>query len=186
MLAVRRIAQEESFGESAVVRELNMVEILQRAEKVSKALLEEKDAVIATTQAEADVERKRAVETAIEETRLAEQNARHMRRMSLAEVWADKTLGIFKIVVVILFVVLSVMSIYLESEAQPSITLWVVTGILGLINIVSIMDLLKMGIAASFFGMIRRLLQEKFAWLLTAIEKPESLQQPEPKEPRAL
>ncbi len=46
--AARRIAQEESFGSSAIMRELNMVEILNRAEETSAKHLDEKDAALVT------------------------------------------------------------------------------------------------------------------------------------------
>jgi hypothetical protein len=42
--AARRIAQEESFGNSTIVRQLNMAEILSKAEEEKQRLLDERDA----------------------------------------------------------------------------------------------------------------------------------------------
>jgi hypothetical protein len=45
--AARRIAQEESFGNSAIVRELNMAEILRKAEEVNARAWDEREAQFA-------------------------------------------------------------------------------------------------------------------------------------------
>lgn len=72
--AARRIAQEESFGNSAIMRQLNMAEVLSRAEEDSKALLDRLDEKARASLDEANREKEKALEA--ERTRASEQVAK--------------------------------------------------------------------------------------------------------------
>ena len=66
--SARRIAQEESFGSAALVRQLNLAEILNRAKAESDKLLRDQSNAIEAAKREAEVERQRA-DVALQEQR---------------------------------------------------------------------------------------------------------------------
>ena len=59
--AARRIAQEESFGSSSLVRELNMVEILSRAKEQADGLIAEKELAAKAAEQAAKAEAEHAI-----------------------------------------------------------------------------------------------------------------------------
>jgi hypothetical protein len=182
--AARRIAQEESFGNSAVVRELNMAEILSRAEQENKRILDEKDGQIAAEREAAalgferhrrEVEEARAREAknvaadkdaavrqaAADAARETEMRLQEDRRKS-AYRKADMVLVALKAIAVVLFILAGGMSLYLQSSGQPSTTLWVLSAILLVVNVLDVMDLLRINIAERVFSKLRE-------WIASAL-----------------
>lgn len=169
--AARRIAQEESFGSSAIVRELNMVEILRQAEEANEVMKKEADAkaeadreaaalAYDNLKREADVKFKEAeiaaatekhvaireaIENATNETRTQIESARRIK----AQQKAEGVINVIRGILVIVFVVISVASLVLQLRGFPSMALWVTSGCLLLISVISFMDLLRIPIAES-------------------------------------
>lgn len=103
--AARRIAQEESFSEAAVVRELNMAEILQKAQKEIVRAEEQRNS-------EAEKEREELLEASQKVTRDAVEKAvqdvksdLRMHRREVAERRAQKFVSILKILLFIVTIV---------------------------------------------------------------------------------
>lgn len=157
--AARRIAQEESFGESLIVRELNMVEILSRAEIEHKRILDEKDAQAATERERdaenAAAERAAAVRHAITQAE-KEAEARHNEKRHIsAYKKADILLKYLKYLAVLLFIIASAAVFYLQSQGNPSSVLQLLLVVLVIVNVFSFMDLLEVKFAGHVFGRVR-------------------------------
>jgi hypothetical protein len=74
--AARRIAQEESFGEAAVVCELNMAEILSRVQAQHQRIADEHNAEAAAAALEYDKLLREADEKRTQELEQAQKQAR--------------------------------------------------------------------------------------------------------------
>lgn len=163
--AARRIAQEESFGNPALVRELNMAEILSRAEQEKERELARRDELLVHERERSRLERdalvrgsqiataeaeKRAAEDLRKATAEARQageasaaNAARERQMVRARRRADSFLSYVRLGLVILFVALTVVTIVLQMRSETPQILWAVLICIGSINVISFMDLLR-------------------------------------------
>ncbi|MBI2255234.1 MAG: hypothetical protein HYU58_11490 [Proteobacteria bacterium] len=175
--AARRIAQEESFGDSAIVRELNMVEILQRAEQENTRALDEKDAQIEVERAAAaleysklaqeaeqaranyEAEKQRAIESAIQQARneAARETEDRLRldRETSAYAKADRMVFWGKLISVLLFLSATSCALYLQWRNEPSNSFWAISIILALVNVASFMELVRFRPASQLGRRIR-------------------------------
>ena len=164
--AARRIAQEESFGSSALVRELNMAEILSRAAAETERISAERSAETARIQDAAERDRyaanaryqeelevlsrehTKAIAEAEDSARTQTLNqmklesrltiSRRVRRMVYAAKW----------LLVVSFLIVTAISIFLQLQQSASVALWTVSVVLGLVSVLAFMDLLRIGIAS--------------------------------------
>lgn len=148
--AARRIAQEQSFGESAIVRELNMVEILSRAEQENERALREKE-----SQAAAD--REAAVQSAVAEARREADSLNAANRREVAYRKADSIVRFLKLLAVAAFIVASGYAIYLSNIGSATVESLILSGLFLFINALSFMDLLGVKLVRRIFARLREL-----------------------------
>lgn len=175
--AARRIAQEESFGESAVVRELNMAEILSRADddiKQREALqLEEFTSQQLTAAAERDrmlreaAEERISIERAAEAKRIA--SIEEAKKTSAIEVEfrlssqqrtsafkkADGIIFYIKIFMFVIFIILSIFALYMQINNKSDMYLLSALIVIFVPNMLSFADLLDINIVHKWFDLIR-------------------------------
>ncbi|WP_152536204.1 hypothetical protein [Mesorhizobium loti] len=179
--AARRIAQDESFGSSAIVRQLNMAEILSRAEAEQKRMTEQQEARLADDRRRAEEDKASIVQRMeqtkaeeLEHARLRERNAVDVAvaeakaeiRAQLAEekkrtarALAYRVVTGLKILLLLALVwVVGDAFILQNEEAHSSRTLWVLSGVLAVVTILAFADLFKLRFMEPFFdGLHRRL-----------------------------
>ena len=170
--AARRLAQEESFGNASLVRELNMVEILERAREETVAFVAEKErdahqAIEATVEQgklavqEVKIESKKLLERERELREKAVIDAAKIARDELmAEMaeanrhrafrWAGGIVNVVKIICVIAFIALSIFG--MEKEGDRTYGLYIVTSMLAVISVFSFMDLIGIPVGKRAFG----------------------------------
>lgn len=177
----RRIAQDESFGNSAIVRQLNMVEILSRAEEEQRRLVEDQAAKFAEERQKADQEKVALLETAERERNRDKEKARAHEQEAVQSAVAEAKAEIkaqldeerrqkahrraqlvvtgSKLAILLLLAYVAVETILIQNrESQASITMWVLTGILAVVSMLAYADLLKLHFMEPFFeGLQRRL-----------------------------
>jgi len=188
--AARRIAQEESFGSPALVRELNMAEILSRAKEKADELIAEKDAasetakraahqeaelalnrVYSAAQAElanAMIAKNDAVELAAAEARkeLALEISEANRRK--AHKWAQTVVWSLKIGSGVAFAAVCVADFLLKESA--SICFHVLEIILGVVTAASFFHFIGFSVGERLFGKLELWLTGKILLLLQARE----------------
>lgn len=174
--AARRIAQEESLGSAAIVRQLNMAEIISRAEAEKQKILsgheatvdamrmaavEEAEAIRRASSSdmeqlrlEASQERELAVREAAEAAELATKEAADFRRQAFAKRWSARILLSLKFVVLISFATVTIWSIYLRAFDGNSPLLYVSISILGIFSIVTFANFLRMRFVDPLFDWI--------------------------------
>jgi hypothetical protein len=179
--AARRIAQDESFGSSAIVRQLNMAEILSRAEAQQKRMIEEQEERLADDRKRAEEEKpaimqqadqtraeeleqarsheRSAVEVAVAEAKaeilaqLAEEKKRTAHRLAQRVVTGLKILLLLALVWVV-----GDAFLLQNEEAHSSKTLWVLSGVLAVMTILAFADLFKFRFMEPFFdGLHKRI-----------------------------
>lgn len=170
--AARRIAGEESFGHSLVVRELNMAEILARAkdevdaQRVQWASAQAEEKRLAAEQLaeldsshqkkreeivrEAEVDRRRAVEEARQST---EASVRHeladaKARRSMQR--AERAMSVVKGTTLALFVVATLAALIWGNAVW-----WVVSVFLALTTVASFGDMLRMPFVSKFLDSVK-------------------------------
>lgn len=183
--AARRIAQDESFGNSAIVRQLNMAEILSRAEQEQQRVENEKaaEALAERARAAAELEalQKKSEEDLIESAKTAElvkqeaiaeavAQARQELTVALQEERrhrANRRAGLVmtaaRLVLLVALAVVVVAATYLQiSESKLSPGLITLSIVLGLLNIVSLADLLKFPLIEGLITGIRAWIAQRF------------------------
>jgi hypothetical protein len=182
--AARRIAQEESFGESSVVRELNMAEILSRAEAEISQQNDEQQAILAAQLEAASVarddlsrekeqeilrlnqtaeaDRLRAVAVARSEAAQmaeAELGAKFHRSASRKAEYIVKFIQIFLILV---FSIFTALAIYFQIVNHNTISLWIISALLAVPSILGFADVVGVKWVQKWFDSLR-------AWLVRTI-----------------
>lgn len=180
--AARRMAQEESFSNSALVRELNMAEILSRAKAEDEAREQARQAELKLIQGEAAAERE-ALITSNERQRLADaQDAEEARRLatidaakaakeeveeriqqtrlSKAIIRAGAIIGFWKFICVASFVLATTAVIYLQMESKTPPVLWGLLIVLSVFTLFGLLDLLKISWANRTAARIKQMLVE--------------------------
>lgn len=177
--AARRIAQEESLGDSAILRELSMAEILERAEQETRRERAKHEETLAAerTAAEqkiaelaAEAERKRLLEVeraaaereqAVEAARREAQREIDRERRVSASRRADVVIKYLKIGALGLFVVLLVTSVSLQWSGRPSWVSSYLTVFFAVINCFSFMDLMGVNLVRRGFERLREWIVER-------------------------
>ena len=183
--AARRIAQEESFGNSAIVKQLNMAEILSRAEQEQQRMLAEQTAQIeaekeraeadkaalieivdkerARDRIEAEKRQQEAIQVAVAEAKneihaqLKEENERKANKRARLVVNTLKAICLAVLVYVLLD------AVWLQNtEGHASGTMWTLTIVLAVVNILAFADLFKVPFMEPFFSLLHRKIA---AWL---------------------
>jgi hypothetical protein len=175
--AARRIAQDESGGNSAIVRELNMVEILNRAEDEKSRAWNAREAEIAAEreataaenarivqELEAKQEKERengilsgidaAVAAAVEAEKRAEKRLRGERRAK-SSARATRWINNGKLLIFVLFLAALGNATYKELFGEGSKLFWGITVFLAAINVVDVMDLFKFRFAEILVDKLR-------------------------------
>lgn len=176
--AARRIAQDESFGNSAIVKQLNMAEILSRAEQEQNRADEARDAAsaaerlrneeeragilaaseakLAKTVEQAEANQREAVRLAREEAQ-AEINAeRETRREEKAGRRAGQIVTCLKLTILALSICVIVYAVVLQGRGAPMAgVMWVLTVILAIMSMVAYADLLKFSFMDKLFLALR-------------------------------
>lgn len=146
--AARRIAQEESFGESAIVRELNMVEILSRAEQENERALRDRES-------QAVNDRDEAVKSAVAEA-LRESDSRNAaNRREIAYRKADIIVKSLKLLAVVAFISASGYVVYLSTIGSPVFESLILSGLFMIINVLSFLDLMGVKVVQRMFARLR-------------------------------
>jgi hypothetical protein len=170
--AARRIAQDESFGSSSLVRELNMVEILDRAKQKADELLAEKEHAseaaqeaikreaqntLSEAQAAAAAELQTAKENAARAVEAAAREARETLAADIARAnrlkafrWAHVMVILSKMIVAVGFLVVLIAEFILKA-APPSTLYQSITVLLGIVNFASLLDLVGIPIVKRAF-----------------------------------
>lgn len=151
--AARRIAQDESFANSAIVRELNMAEILQRARVDSERELADIENAAKTELERAEKEGQERInnikhrhdndilrERELERNRTLATFQDSARRR--AKRMADGVIAIMKWVLVIPFAIATAVIWWKQGESSIPIWLWVVTLAVSLFSVLGFMDLI--------------------------------------------
>ncbi|SHE62323.1 hypothetical protein SAMN02745157_0577 [Kaistia soli DSM 19436] len=182
--AARRIAQDESFGSSAVVRQLNMAEILSRAEVEQKRVRDEQDAKLVEERERAELEkasilerveqnRVKDLEAALERERAAVRSAvKEAREEIEAQIAAEREriahrrassiVVAIKIVLLILFAATTIAALFMQNnEAGSSKWLWILTAILGILSILAFADFVKIRFVEPIFEKLHRWLAKQ-------------------------
>ena len=171
--AARRIAQEESFGNSAIMRELNMVEILERAgsqheqqlvdrenelqreRELARIRLEEAsneaENARVIERAKAEQERVQAVREALDEATRAQEIALSDMKAANTDIIARFVLKVIRIVAVLLFLTATILSISLQFISIYPVLTAIVLTILAVPNFFSLLDLLGVRLAEKIF-----------------------------------
>jgi hypothetical protein len=167
--AARRIAQEESFGESAIVPTLNMVEILNRAEAEAHRMVQDKEAQLVAEKAAAAEENQRALLEVEQESRarleqaeanwrkemeaatidahqIAREKSERERRLA-AEGKADTILLILKVLATIAFVIATVATAFLQLSGGEPLLIFIVAMALAVPAVLSFLSLIHIPIA---------------------------------------
>lgn len=175
--AARRIAQEESFGETAIVRELNMAEILERAKQESLRVLAQKEEQWKAERTAAEeklarlarkAEERRALEAeraarerdeavrkaAAETTRAVQEQLQESMRAS-AYRKADTILRCGKWGAILFFIIALIASFHLERSGSWSLVAYLGTGSLGVVNVLSFMDLIGIKLVTQLLSKLR-------------------------------
>jgi hypothetical protein len=182
--AARRIAQEESFGESSVVRELNMAEILSRAETEINLRNNEQEAMVAAQlEAAADsrdqlarekdeeivrlnqiahAERLEAVSVARSDAAREAASEIQRRTMDSARRKADNIVRVFQIGLIIVFALLTILAIYFQITDSKSVVLWFVAAFLAVPGVLGFADLVGVKWVHRWFDRLR-------GWLVDVI-----------------
>lgn len=177
--AARRIAQDESFGSSVIVRQLNMAEILSRAEQEQQRVVQEqaarldverkkaedeKAALLESTNREraderelARVREQEAVEKAVAEARAEILAQIDEERRQQAHRWAHLSVSASKVLILLLLICIGIYTLILQNT-HANVTMWILTGILAFASFLAYADLLKLHFMEPFFdGMHKRL-----------------------------
>lgn len=171
--AARRIAGEESFGHSMIVRELNMAEILARAQEEETAMRrewqEEAERTRQNAKAELDAERleaeriraqlleesrvmrEDAIRRAADEAEVRTQKRIAAEKLAIAETRAGRILGFTKWVLLLLFCICTASSVAFGSGAGIVFSL-----LLALASIVAFADLLRLAFLTRLSTGVRR------------------------------
>lgn len=170
--AARRLAQEESLGSATLVRELNMVEILSRAEAERTAESERQEAAIAEIRSAAESEKAALLRGAADqrEKALAEMRREHVEILEQEKVrsaaaaaemsrqaqsesaarWAGRIVIWVRFFFFILFLAMTIWSIALRIEGDTSYLLWSLTAVLGVFQVVTFANFLKVPVIANW------------------------------------
>lgn len=145
--AARRIAQEESFSNSNIMRELNAVEILDRSRKLLEEQ-QEADAARHSTEMKAAIERARAEERSGAEAEL------DLRVAAWANKRSAKIMRVLQFCLAVAFVAALALDQFLDFEsASAAMTAKVVLGVAALL---SFLDLLGISFVRAFFDYLRQ------------------------------
>ncbi len=182
--AARRIAQDESFGNSAIVKQLNMAEILSRAEQEQiradeergaasalerlrseeerAAILAASEAQLAITVEQAEADQREAVRRAREEAQ-AELNAeREARRKERADRRAERIVTYLKLAILALLICVIAYAVVLQGRGAPMAgMMWMLTVILAIMSVVAYADLLKFSFMDKLFLSLRNRISQQ-------------------------
>lgn len=177
--AARRIAQEESFGNSAIVRQLNMAEILSRAEVEQRRLAAEYVDAIERERARGLAERAVLVQSA-EEARiraLEQAETRHAEFLNSAIEKAKQEVNqkfiekkqhnakrrahtivlLIKFIFLFLTMSICIVAFYLQNiEAKASSVIWMLSGVMLFFTAVSFADMFRIRFIDSIFDKVHR------------------------------
>lgn len=183
--AARRIAQDESFGNSAIVRQLNMAEILSRAEQEQSRLMAEQNAAILAERERANEEKakleqenislaeaaKRELDESLEEAEAAKREAvnaavAEAKAEITAQLVEDKrrtahhraeiAVTVIKLLCLVgLILVLSDTILHQRQSETISSTMWILTVVLAIVNVASFADLLKLPFMDRIFAVLK-------------------------------
>jgi hypothetical protein len=184
--AARRIAQEESLGSATLVRELNMAEILSRATAEREADVKRQEAEVAAIQAVAASEKAALIkgaaahqeaallevrhqhEAAIEEERArvkaATEELFRQTRIDSSNRWAHRVVVWLRGVLLAAFLIMTSWSITLRVLGESTAVLWTLTAILGVVQIVTFANFLKVPLVANW-------IQNFESWISKEIDK---------------
>jgi hypothetical protein len=183
--AARRIAQDESFGSSAIVRQLNMAEILSRAEHEQTRVIEAQTAKLAEEREKADAERaalmlaadqervqdrklaearqKDAIKSAVEEAKAEIRGQIAEEKRQTAHKRARYAVNALKVLILIaLAYVLYDTFVLQNTETHSSPALWITSGILALMALLAFADLFKIRFMEPFFDSLHRRIAKMF------------------------
>lgn len=178
MQAARRIAQDESFGESSIVRQLNMAEILSRAEQERRRLEAEREERaeeerrhaaqelakvkaqsekrLAESAKAAKLEQEKAVQQAAEQARREMMASLKEERRRTANRRAGYILTVLRILLLAMFVWVLISTIQIQIQEQStSGTMIVLSIILAVVNVAAFADLLKFRLMEATIGRLR-------------------------------
>jgi hypothetical protein len=163
--AARRIAQDESFGNSSIVRQLNMVEILSRAEQVQQereaeieakaeeerrlaaehlvAALEQSEKALADNARMAIIEKQDAVKLATEQARQELMTQLREDRNRTAYRRAELILTALRLLVLVALAVALVWTVIAQVLGNTSAAMIGLTCLLAVVNVAGFADLLK-------------------------------------------
>lgn len=168
--AARRIAQNESFGNSSIVRELSMVEILQRAREESDR---EKANIENANRSEIDrLERLRLADAEHSE-QLRQQSiveaSEKARRKVLEEVSiardkrADRVshllVSMLKTLIVLCFVIFTYQIWAFQGVSEIPVYIWIITGLVAVLSVLGFMDLIGIRFVSVIFDRVRDLIK---------------------------
>lgn len=164
--AARRIAQDESFGDSAIVRQLNMAEILNRAEAEQQRVVAEHAEILEQERAraagekaalvqsaeeaqmsalqQADERHAQAVKSAVEEAKKEIQEAIAEQKRQRAHKWARRGVLIIKYMLLAAMIYVIWKSFYLQNtESKASTLMWIFSAILSVMTALAFADLFR-------------------------------------------
>jgi hypothetical protein len=181
--AARRLAQEESLGSATLVRELNMAEILSRATAEREAEAKRQQAELEAVQADAASEKAALLVNAQakQEAALAEAKRQHSEAMELereqaaaataellrqsriarSERWARRIVMGVRGVLLIFFLGATAWSITLRIQGETTVVLWILTVALGIVQVVTFANFLKIPVISNWIPNCERWLADK-------------------------
>ncbi|MBU1325880.1 MAG: hypothetical protein KJ676_11610 [Alphaproteobacteria bacterium] len=182
--AARRMAQEESLGSATLVRELNMAEILSRAEG-------ERDKIVAQQQAELEalsMANERDKEGLLQEANaaraqeLADTRIRHQEALEATRIQAEAAtaemvraahhesalksakaiVGVIRGLMLIAFFGMTAWTIYMRVLGDVSIAFWIASAVLGAVTVVTFANFLKIPVVTNWIPNLEQWLAERF------------------------
>lgn len=186
--AARRIARDETFGNSALLREANMAELMRRAKEQSDRLIDEKNraAEIAISALEekqrvlkeasavelqqakeqAEAAKTLAVQSAAEAARVELRNELNEEKRRRSHSAARRVVYTLKGLIVLICIVASVIVWWRQGEGEVSWSVWSASLVLTLLIILDAMHVFGFHIVGAVFDRIEAALAEKIRrWL---------------------
>jgi len=181
--AARRIAKEETLGNATLMRDLNMAEVLGRAEAESARIIKEKEDELFALKANSDIERDRLVgearaefqrnldatnalhaEAVTEAKREAELAAAEMirsSRVSDANDVAKRIVWVLRTSALVAFFGTSALGVYLRINGDTSILSSVTVAVLALLTVITFANFLKIPFIANWIPNLETWLGKK-------------------------
>lgn len=162
--AARRIAQEESFSEAAVVRELNMAEILQKAQNEIDHAEQRRNDDAEKERRDLMEEAQRAKQVAVTKAVQEAKSEFQQQRRKIAESRAWRIISILKLLLLLMTVAALIIVIWSQIYDEPSKEIWWALVVLAILDVVALSDLFGFkfarNITSSVNGKLADLLQK--------------------------